>query len=124
MGMSMLKCKKVKDVKHLVARYDPVGSKKHHEKPFRPIIKHIFKMSEITKRKMQPKELYERALAGREIFDKWATGTSPSGLKNTPDVDVKFENQQEKILRKAQVAKEKLEAEKEAADKKNKKKKK
>ena len=124
MGMSMLKCKKVKDVKHLVARYDPVGSKKHHEKPFRPIIKHIFKMSKITKRKMQPKELHERALGGREIFDKWATGTSQSGLKNTPDVDVKFENIQEKIWRKAEAEKEKLQAAKEAADKKNKKKKK
>ena len=81
-------------------------------------------MSKITKRKMQPKELHERALGGREIFDKWATGTSQSGLKNTPDVDVKFENIQEKIWRKAEAEKEKLQAAKEAADKKNKKKKK
>ena len=52
-------------------------------------------------------------MAGKVIFEKWAKTT-------TPAVDVKFETAEERALLRKKAAKEKLEAEKEAADKKNK----
>ena len=102
MAMKTLKCKKEKDVKNLVYRFDPVGNKKHYERVLKPVAKRVFKKSAETGKKMQPKELYDRLMAGQRNYKRWAEA-------NTSPVRVQYELEQSKILQKKKQEKERLE---------------